>query len=124
MSIKNTTADDQKMGRSVGWTLSLGNDGPNIPRNEHTGCPDTFLPNDRNGARRGERERERMSRASGIDRYDVVAAAAAWVGSRPKRLTSAADRGLINRLELDWMGNEEATDGGREGWVIFHPKPK
>ena len=88
MSIKNTTADDQKMGRSVGWTLSLGNDGPNIPRNEHTGCPDTFLPNDRNGARRGERERERMSRASGIDRYDVVAAAAAWVGSRPKRLTS------------------------------------
>ena len=68
MSIKNTTADDQKMGRSVGWTLSLGNDGPNIPRNEHTGCPDTFLPNDRNGARRGEGERKREDEPCERDR--------------------------------------------------------
>ena len=50
-----------------------------------------FCPTTETG-REEQRERERMSRASGIDRYVVAAAAAAWVGSSPKRLTSRVRR--------------------------------
>lgn len=57
-------------GSSVGWSFSSGNDGPNIPRNEHTGCPDTFLPNDRIGARKREDELALRER----DRYVVAVA--------------------------------------------------